>query len=126
MAEREAALGEPVVDADRLERLERVALQRDAVADAAELGAQVDEDDLDVLLPECEREHAAGDATADDEYALDRSVGHRVISWAACSANIEAFEPVIQPTTWSRSVPAAGTSATFLPRLRMTIRSATS
>ncbi len=42
------------------------------------------------------------------------------------SANIDALEPVIQPTTWSRSVPAAGTSATFLPRLRITIRSATS
>ena len=73
VAEREAALGQPVVDADGLERLERVALQRDAVADAAELGAQVDEDDLDALLPECEREHAAGDATADDEDAVGRS-----------------------------------------------------
>ena len=28
------------------------------------------EDHLDALLPQCEREHAAGDATADDEDAL--------------------------------------------------------
>ena len=52
VAEREAALGEPVVDADRLERLERVALERDAVADAAQLVAQVDEHHLDALLGE--------------------------------------------------------------------------
>ena len=31
---------------------------------------------------------------------------------------MEAFEPVIHPTTGVPSVPAAGTSATFWPRLR--------
>ncbi len=67
MAEGEAALGELVVDADRLEGLERVALQRDAVAHAAQLVAQVDEHHLDALLGEAEGQHAPGDAAADDE-----------------------------------------------------------
>ena len=40
------------------------------MADAAERLAQVDEDDLDALLAEREREHAAGDAAADDEDAV--------------------------------------------------------
>ena len=41
------------------------------MADAAELGAQVDEDHLDAPLAECEREHAAGDAASDDEDAAE-------------------------------------------------------
>ena len=45
---------------------------------------------------------------------------------AAGTGNIDSLEPVIQPTTWSRSQPSTGTSATLRPRLRMTIRSATS
>ena len=72
----EAALRQPLVDADRVERLERVALQRDAVADAAQLGAQVDEDDLDAALAQAEGEHAAGDAAADDEDASDLGLRH--------------------------------------------------
>ena len=54
---------------DGVERLERVALERDAVADAAELVAQVDEHDLDARWREAEGQHAAGDAAADDEDA---------------------------------------------------------
>ena len=76
VAEGEAVLGEPVVDADRLEGLERVALQRDAVADPAEGLAQVDEHDRDATLAQGQGEDAAGDAAADDEDALDgRSLG---------------------------------------------------
>ena len=71
VAEREPALLEPLVEPDRVERLERVALQRDAVADAAELGALVDEDHLDAALAQTEGEHAAGDAAADDDDLLD-------------------------------------------------------
>ena len=50
-----------------MERLERVALQRDAVADTAERLALVDQDDVDVALAKSERQDAAGDAATDDE-----------------------------------------------------------
>jgi hypothetical protein len=49
-----------------------------------------------------------------------------IVHPAAGTGNMDSLEPVIQPTTWSRSQFAAGTSATLRPRLRMTIRSATS
>ena len=38
---------------------------------AAQLRAQVDEDDLDALLREGQRQHATGDAAADDQDAVD-------------------------------------------------------
>ena len=44
--------------------------------DAAEPVAQVDEHDLDALLGEAEGQHAAGDAAAHDEDALDCCFGH--------------------------------------------------
>ena len=80
LVEGEAALGELVVDADGVERLERVALQGDAVADAAELLAELEQDDLDALLGEREGEHATGDAAADDEDATSLGLGHGIFS----------------------------------------------
>ena len=41
------------------------------MADAAELGALVDEHDLDAALAQTEGEHAAGDAAADDDDLRD-------------------------------------------------------
>ena len=80
------------------------------------------------------RRSFSGSAIASWREAMPSSSGNRdaTSSWigtaqtAVGSAYIDALEPVIQPTTWSRSAPAAGMSATFLPRLRITIRSATS
>lgn len=62
-------LGELLEDADGVERLERVALQGDAVADAAERRAQFGDHHLHAALGEGQGQHTTGDAATDDEDA---------------------------------------------------------
>jgi hypothetical protein len=60
----------PVQDTHGTQRLERVALNRDAMAHTEPLRRDLGELHLDAPLGERETQHASGDAAADDEHLL--------------------------------------------------------